>query len=63
MRPLLATALLAAVIIGGFLIGAARGVTDTGPDWLRDLVVAVAIYWSVVGVLSVIAWHVLRWPK
>jgi hypothetical protein len=32
-RPLLATALLAAVIIGGFFVGAARGVTDTGPDW------------------------------
>lgn len=33
MRPLLATALLAAVIIGGLLIGATRGLTDTGPDW------------------------------
>ena len=32
-RPLLATCLLAAVIIGGFFIGATRGLTDTGPDW------------------------------
>jgi len=32
-RPLIAAALLAAVIIGGLLIGATRGLTDTGPDW------------------------------
>jgi hypothetical protein len=32
-RPLLATCLLAAVIIGGLLTGATRGLTDTGPDW------------------------------
>lgn len=32
MRPLLATALLAAVIIGGLFIGATGVLTDTGPD-------------------------------
>lgn len=30
---------------------------------MKDLVVAVAIYWSAAGVLTVIAWRILRWPK
>ena len=29
----IAAGLLVAVIIGGLLIGATRGLTDTGPDW------------------------------
>lgn len=33
MRPLLAIAVLTAVVIGGFFIGVVRTVTDTGPDW------------------------------
>ena len=34
VRPILATALLAAVIIGGFFYGAVSTVcADTGPDW------------------------------
>lgn len=33
MRPVIATALLAAVIIGGLFIGAIHAITDTGPDW------------------------------
>ena len=33
MRPLLAVAVLGAVIIGSFFYGVVRTVTDTGPDW------------------------------
>lgn len=34
LRPILATALLAAVIIGGFVYGAVSTVCDDiGPDW------------------------------
>lgn len=33
MRPFLAAALLAAVVIGGFFVGAIRTITDTGADW------------------------------
>lgn len=34
LRPLLATALLAAVLVGGFVYGALSTVcADTGPDW------------------------------
>ena len=32
-RPLLATCLLAAVIIGGFALGAVWVLTDTAADW------------------------------
>lgn len=61
-RPLIAAALLAAVIIGGISLGVLRPHRHR-TRLVKDLVVAVAIYWSAVGVLSVIAWHVLRWPK
>ena len=33
IRPLIAAALLAAVIIGGFALGAIQAVTDTAADW------------------------------
>jgi len=34
MRPLLAAATLAAVLVGGFIYGALSHLTaDTGPDW------------------------------
>ena len=32
-RAVIAVTLLAAVVIGGFFVGAVRTVTDTGPDW------------------------------
>lgn len=63
IRPLIAAAVLPAVIIGGLFTGATRGLTDEQDRPGEDLVVAVAIYWSAVGVLSVIAWASLRWLK
>lgn len=33
MRPVLAAAVLTAVIIGGFFIGATRAITGDWPDW------------------------------
>lgn len=33
MRPVLAAALLTAVLVGGFFYGCLRAITDTGPDW------------------------------
>lgn len=33
MKPFLALAVLAAVLLGGFFIGLARTVTDTSVDW------------------------------
>lgn len=32
-RPLIAAAILIAVVIGGFALGAVQVITDTGPDW------------------------------
>lgn len=33
MRPVLAAALLTAVLVGGFFYGVINHLTDTGPDW------------------------------
>lgn len=33
IRPVLAAALLAVVLIGGLTLGALRVATDTAPDW------------------------------
>ena len=33
MRPLIAAALLAAVVVGGISIGVLRVLTDTAADW------------------------------